>query len=567
MQQIFTQLSLIFLVVLGVSFAMRILKQPLIVGYILSGVIVGPLFLNFVSADGTLSVFAEMGVAFLLFIVGLYLSPKIIKEVGGISLITGIGQIIFTVSLAYIMGILLGFSFIVSIFVAIAITFSSTIIVMKLLSDKDDLDKLYGKVSMGMALVQNLIAIFSLVIIASLYNDTQGTLWTMLFKGIFLFGMLFVLGHFVFPKLGDFFAKSSEFLFLFAIAWGLGISLLFVYFGFSIEIGALMAGIVLSVSPYSQDIGTKLKPLRDFFIISFFILLGSQIVFTNFADAIVPVICFSLLILIGNPLSVMIVMGIMKYSKKTGFMAGLTVAQISEFSLILVAFGVKAGQISAEILSMVTMIALITIAGSTYMIIYSDKLYDLLSKRLSIFERKDIKEKEILKKSYKYILIGENRVGFPIMKTFMHSKKDYLIIDFNPVRVKKLVRNSINCIYGDVSNSDFLDEIDFSCAEIIVSTVPEKEVNIGILNKLKSIKSKATVIVTARKIADTFELYNLGAEYVILPHFLGGDYVANLIDKAKTDSKIYEKEKEKQIKDLKERLQEGQVYPETQRDV
>jgi len=263
----------------------------------------------------------------------------------------------------------------------------------------------------------------------------------------------------------------------------------------------------------------------------------------------------------------MIIMGIMKYSKKTGFMAGLTVAQISEFSLILIAFGVKSGHISVEILSMVTMIALITIAGSTYMIIYSDKIYDLLSKRLSIFERKNIEEKEMLKKAYKYILIGENRVGFPVMKTFMRSKKDYLIIDFNPIRVKKLAKNSINCIYGDVSNSDFLDEIDFSNAEIVVSTVPEKEVNIGIIKKLKSVKSNASIIVTARKIADTFELYDMGANYVILPHFLGGEYVAKLIEQSATDCKIYEKERNKQIKDLKERLQEGQVYPETQRDI
>lgn len=567
MEQMFVQLSLIFLVVFGVSLIMRILKQPMIVGYILSGVIVGPIFLNLASIGGTLSIFSEMGIAFLLFIVGLYLSPKIIKEVGGVSLVTALAQIVFTVSLAYLMGIMLGFPFIVSIFVAVSITFSSTIIVMKLLSDKGDLDKLYGKISMGMALVQNLIAIVSLIIITSLIsNGAQGALWSILLKGVLLLVTLFIFGRFVFPRLGSFFAKSSEFLFLFAIAWGLGISLLFVYLGFSIEIGALMAGIVLSVSPYSQDIGTKLKPLRDFFIISFFILLGSQMIFTNFQKAIIPVILFSSLILIGNPLVVMVSIGIMNYSKKIGFMAGLTVAQISEFSLILIAFGVKAGQLSAEILSMVTMIALVTMAGSTYMIIYSDKLYEIFSGRLSIFERKNVKEKEILKKAYKYILIGENRAGFPIMKNFMRSKNDYLIIDFNPVRVKKLVKGSINCIYGDVSNSDFLDEIDFSEAKIVVSTVPDKDINAGILKKIKFLKSSASVIVTAGKISDTFDLYDMGASYVILPHFLGGEYVSNIIEQAKTDSKIYEKEKSKQIKDLKERLSEGQVYPENKED-
>ncbi len=568
MQEVFIQLCLTLLIVLGVSFIMRILKQPLIIGYIFAGILVGPFFFNLLSKSETFTIFSEMGIAFLLFLVGLHLSPKVIKDVGKISLITGIGQIVFTSAIGYAIGILLGFTPIVAIYIAVALTFSSTIIIMKLLSDKDALEKLYGKISIGFLLVQDLIAIMILIVLSAFSTGSGGSsvlIWTLV-KGGLTLAIFFPFSYFVLPKLTDFFAKSSEFLFIFTISWGLGFSALFVFLGLSIEVGALIAGILLSMSPYSYEMGSRLRTLRDFFIISFFIILGSQMVFADIKEFIVPVIIFSLFILIGNPLIVMTLMGFMGYSKKTGFMAGLTVAQISEFSLILVALGVKVGQLPQHILSLVTIIGLITIAGSTYMIIYSEQIYNKISGLLSIFERKNFKEKDILKKQYKYILIGENRIGFSIMKSFISSKKDYLIIDFNPVRVKKLCRQGINCIYGDASNLELISDINLQNTELIVSTIPEKEINMAILQMIKGSNSKTRLIVTARRITDAFELYKEGADYVILPHFLGGEYVANLIKEFEKDKGIYKKEKEKQIRDLKERLKEGQEYPKTRRE-
>ena len=371
----FIQFGLIILVVLGVSFVMRILKQPLIIGYILSGILVGPSALNLFNGSETIVTFSEMGIAFLLFIVGLHLSPKVIKEVGKISLVTGIGQIVFTSLIGYVIGIALGFSWIVALYIAVALTFSSTIIIMKLLSDKDALEKLYGKVSIGFLLVQDLVAIIILIIISSIASGSGASeiLLSTVLKGSLFLAILIPISIYVLPRLGDFFAKSQEFLFLFSIAWGFSLSLLFLYAGFSIEVGALIAGIMLSMSPYSYEISAKLKPLRDFFIISFFIVLGSQMILGDISNLIVPAIVFSLFILVGNPIIVMILMGMFGYSKKTGFMAGLTVAQISEFSLILIMLGVKTGSLSQQILSFVTMIGLLTIAGSTYMIIYSDQ--------------------------------------------------------------------------------------------------------------------------------------------------------------------------------------------------
>ncbi|HJX49901.1 MAG TPA: cation:proton antiporter [Candidatus Nanoarchaeia archaeon] len=564
----FIQFGLILLVVFGVSLVIRLLKQPLIIGYIISGILVGPLFFNLINGSETISVFSEMGIAFLLFIVGLHLSPKVIKEVGKVSLVTGLGQIIFTSIIGYFIGVMLGFSVITSIYIAIALTFSSTIIIMKLLSDKDALEKLYGKISIGFLLVQDLAAILILIVVSSLSNGTNvsNLFFSTILKGLAIVALLIPIAYYFLPKMEDFFAKSQEFLFLFSLSWGFALAMLFLYAGFSIEVGALIAGIMLSMSPYSYEISSKLKPLRDFFIIFFFIILGSQMVFGDISNLIVPAIIFSLFILIGNPLIVMVLMGLLGYSKKTGFMAGLTVAQISEFSLILIALGVRVGHLSNEILSFVTLIGLITIAGSTYMIIYSDSIYNKISKSLSIFERKDIQEKKIAKKNYKYILLGHNRIGFSIIKAFSRITNNFLVVDYNPEIVRDLRKMRIRAVYGDVDDSEFLEDIGISKASLIVSTVPDIETNHLILDVLKRNKSSAIKILTARQISDAVELYNSGADYVILPHFLGGEYTAKLIRGAKDDKSVYEKEKIKELKILKERFLKKQDHPEVEKD-
>lgn len=559
----FIQFSLVILVVLMVSVIMRLLKQPLIIGYILSGILAGPFFFNLVRESEAIILFSEMGIAFLLFIVGLHLSPKVIKEVGKVSLITGLGQIIFTSVVGYFLAILLGFDSTTAIFISVALTFSSTIIIMKLLSDKDALEKLYGKVSIGFLLVQDLVAILILIVVASLAGgeNSGNVLISTLLKGIVLIAVLVPISKYVLPKFSEFIAKSQEFLFLFAIAWGFGLSLLFVYAGFSIEVGALIAGIMLSMTPYSYEISSKLKPLRDFFLISFFIILGSQMVFSNFSNLVVPALLFALLVVIGNPLIVMILVGRLGYSKKTGFMSGLTVAQIGEFSLIFVALAVKVGYITKEIMSFITLISLLTIFGCTYLILYSDKIFEKISNILSIFEKKKIKERDIPKKKYEYILLGYNRIGFSIIKSFSRIKKNFLVVDYDLKVVRTLRKMGIDAIYGDVDDSDLLEDLEIYKSSLVVSTIPEKETNQLILDVLKRNKAKTTALLTARQIDDALELYKLGADYVILPHFLGGEYTSKLIEKNKEDKEKYKFEKKKELENLKERLRQGHKHP------
>jgi len=568
MAEVFTQISLMILIVLAVSFIMRLLKQPLIIAYIISGIIVGPYFLGILPGIEAVQTFSEIGIALLLFIVGLHLTPRVIKEVGKISLITGLGQIFFTAVIGYFIATMLGFAPITALYIAVALTFSSTIIILKLLSDKGDLDNLYGKISIGFLLVQDFVAILALIVISSFSTGENffSTIGLTLLKGVGLVAVLGPVSIFLLPKLQRFFAKSQEFLFIFSIAWGLGTASLFYFAGLSIEVGALIAGVLLSVSPYHLEISSRLKPLRDFFIISFFLLLGAQMAIGNVGSLIVPSIVFSLLIVIGNPLIVMALMGLEGFTKKTGFFAGLTVAQIGEFSLIVAALGARVGHISNEILSLITLTSLITIGICTYLVLYSNKIYRLVSKHLSIFEKKRIKEKRKISKRTDAVLFGYNRIGFGILTSLKKIKKNYLVVDFNPTIISDLKKLGIPSVYGDVDDDSLLRELPLKNLKLAISTIPDFETNELLIETIKTENPKTIVIVRAHTIEDSMELYKKGADYVLTPHFLGGEYLAKMLKEIKTDEEGYKKEREKHIKMLMQRSEKGHEHPEVKKN-
>lgn len=438
---------------------------------------------------------------------------------------------------------------------------------MKLLSDKKDLEKLYGKISIGFLLVQDIFVIILLMVISSFSSDLSMTAISFgtIISGILLIAGFVLISIYVLPHLSKFFAKSQEFLFLFSIGWGLGLAALFHYLGFSMEIGALIAGIALSVSPYNYEISSKMKPLRDFFIILFFILLGSQMVFGSIGQLIVPAIIFSLFILIGNPLIVMILMGFLGYKKRVSFQAGLTVAQISEFSLILITLGVSVGHLTGEILSLITIVGLITISGSTYLITYSDKIYPYLSKYLSIFERKKLREEGSESKGYDLILFGYNRIGYDLLKSFKKLKKRFLVVDYNPETNLELCNDNVDCLYGDADDEEFLSGLSLTETKMVVSTIPEFETNMLLIGKIRQMNKSAIIMVMSHNIEEARDLYSRGATYVIMPHFLGGSHASMMIDEYKLDINKFLKEKEKHIKYLKTRKKLGYEHPKAEK--
>ncbi len=561
-ESVFVEIGIIIILALIISGVMRLLKQPLIIGYIITGILAGPYFLGIVKSTEMITTLAHFGVVFLLFIAGLSLNPSVMKSAGKISLITGLGQVLFTTVVGFFISRLLGFTEIASMYIAIALTFSSTIIIIKLLSDKGDVDTLYGRISVGFLIVQDIVAILILMMISPL--TIGGMTAETILMGVGVLVVLALFSIFALPRIVKQAARSQEFLLMFSVGWLLLLSVVFGFLNFSIEIGALLAGISLSVSPYHYEIKSRMNTLRDFFILFFFVLLGSQMVFTDMSGFLLPIVLLSVFILVGNPIIVMVLMGFFKYTKRTGFLAGLTVAQISEFSLILVALGVSLGQIPAEILSLVTAVGLITIFGSTYMIMYSNALYSRISKHLSFFERRGKKvDEHIYHKGKKYdiVLFGYNRLGFNLLEQIKEMGKKFLVIDFNPQTITELAKKGYECKYGDANDIEMLNTLSFSDTRMVISTIPDMDTNMMLMKKVRDSNKKTVVILVCHRIEDALELYEKGATYVIMPYFLGGEYASDLLKKNGTRLQDFLKEREEHMKHLKLRYRMKHEHP------
>jgi len=362
-QEIFVELSIVLVVVAVISVIMRLLKQPLILGYILTGILVGPLALDVIHAKDAFEGFSEIGIALLLFIIGLGMNAGVIKSLGKVSITTA--AVIFTVvgGLGVLAATLMGFDMMTALVMGVALFFSSTIVILKVLSDKREISRLHGQVAIGVILVDDIVATLAIVAVTAASSGGLGIgdLVPMLAKAIGLGALLFITGAYVIPRFSKALAKSQELLFIFAVAWGFGIASLFGLFGFSHEVGALFAGVALASLPYATEMSTRLKPLRDFFIVLFFVTLGERFVFDDISGTLLPALVLSAIVLIGKPLFTMASLGLLGYTKLTSFKAGIHLSQISEFSIVLVVLAVQTALIDSRAASVITLVALITI--------------------------------------------------------------------------------------------------------------------------------------------------------------------------------------------------------------
>lgn len=531
---IFTQVGLVIAVAALVSFIMHLLRQPLIMGYIITGIIVGPSVLGLIhgeEAHHAFETFAEIGIALLLFVIGLGLNAAVIKSLGKVSLLTA-GALLVTVGLVgHLVSLMLGFDVMTSVFIGIALFFSSTIIILKALSDKHELGRLYGQVAVGVILIDDIVATLALVAVAMLAQGSldAGTFGLLGLKAFALAAGLYIAGVHVIPKIGKLLASSSEMLFLFSIAWGLSIASLFGAAGFSHELGALFAGVSLAGLPYATEMAAKLKPLRDFFIVLFFVMLGELFTFDTFMQALVPALILSAVVMIGKPIFVIATLGSLGYTKLTSFKAAVHLSQISEFSIILIIFAATSGVVDETAVPLVTLVALITIGLSTYMMKYDNQLYKIFAKQLSLFERKNIKENTKQKTAYPAILFGYHKGGHEFVEAFREMKLRYLVVDDDPNIIEHLEHRGVRHEFGDMADEEFLTEINAANAELVVSTVESLRANLSTLNYLRKHNPKISFVCHAISYDDAASLYDAGASYVSLPHYIGSERVSNFI--------------------------------------
>lgn len=535
---IFLEISRLLAIATVVAGVMHFLRQPLIIGHIITGLLVGPAVFDLVQSEQTIQLFSHMGIALLLFIIGLGLNPKIIREVGKIAVVTGLGQILFTTMLAFLVATSLGLGTVPALYTAIAMAFSSTIIILKLLSDKRDTHRLYGKVATGFLLVQDVVAVTVLIIVSALTQEQalSEVLTQTIVAGVVFIGVIALIARYILPRLQNFLARSQEFLFLFSLGWGFGVAAIAQVIGFSIEIGALVAGVALANSSYAFEVSSRMRPLRDFFIVLFFIVLGSELHMSSIGTNVWPALVLSIVILVGNPIIVMSIMGILNFTRKTSFKAGLTVAQISEFSLILIILARDTGYISTQIVAMLTLVAIITIASSTYLIMYSDTVYEWLAPYLKIFERKNVRSEPDLGEEYDVVIFGFKTGSRSFIKGFQRLRKRYLVVDYDPEVVDMLVQEGIDAVYGDGNDTEFLEDLPLEKAKMIVITATDVTVNATIVSHVAHRHPDVLIIAKAEEAHEAQELYDKGASYVMMPHFLGSVEVSRRVKKHGVDA-------------------------------
>lgn len=532
-----SELAIVILLATALGILARFFKQPLILAFIFTGAIITYFGFFQLNNREILQTFSDLGIMFLLFLVGLEIDFDSLKMIGKTSIIIGLLQIIFTFAIGFIISLALHFSQLHSAYIALALTLSSTVIVVKLLSEKKDTHSLYGKISTGILLVQDLVAVLILIFLSGIKSGSGLVVGDLVFtflKGIVLIIAVLFIGRKILPLLFDRISYSQELLFLTSISWVflLGAIVSNPKVGFPIQISGLLAGLALANSSENFQIFAKIKYLRDFFVLIFFVILGSSFVVSGISHILFPVIILSLFVLIGTPLIILLIMGAMGYRKKTSFLTGINIAQVSEFSLVLATSGLQLGHLTKDIVAIITATSIITIAASTYFIIYSEEIFELFSPALSIFEKKKLKEKYTGDgiNNKPIILIGSHRLGQSI--AYNIPKEQLLIIDFDPQVIEELKHAGYEYLFGDSIDEEIFERAYFQHAKLIISTVPDFKDNMTLLQGLNSLKKSGATFKIIMRASDEQEmkmLYHHGVDYVIFPHFTSGQYLGRSI--------------------------------------
>ncbi|WP_417516845.1 cation:proton antiporter [Marinobacter sp.] len=530
----FYEFAALLVLAAGVGFVGLLLRQPLIVSFIAVGIVAGPSVLDIARSDEQIDLLAELGIAVLLFLVGLKLDFNLVRTLGPVALITGLGQVIFTTVFGFFISLMLGLDPLTAIYVAVALTFSSTIIIVKLLSDKREIDSLHGRIALGFLIVQDVVVVVAMIVLSAIGVGAgeDAALTDVLVVLGYGLAMLFAVALFIryaANPLVDRLSQAPELLVSFAIAWAALLAAIGHYLGFGKELGGLLAGVSLASTAYREAIAARLTSLRDFLLLFFFIALGASLDLSVLGASVWPAIFLSLFVLIGNPLIVLIIMVTMGYRKRTGFLAGLTVAQISEFSLIFMAMGVTIGHVNDQALGLVTLVGLLTIAASTYMITYSHQIYDrvepllrILDRRMATTPREDAPSNS---QGHDVILFGLGRYGLGIAGVLREAGLRVLGVDFSPTAVRHARMDGYDVIFGDATDPEFLAHLPLSAAQWLVLAVPEHETGLthddprrALLKSVQDFGYHGKVAVAAHSEQTAAALTRARADIVLMPY-------------------------------------------------
>ncbi len=551
----------IFSAVIGL--VIKIFKQPLLLAFIIAGFIIGPQYLNFISDNETIVTISELGITFMLFIVGLDFNIKNIKETSKAVLVSGIAHLVFIFGAGFLIFKLLGFESIESAYIGLILSLSSTLLVVKLLSDNNEVGTIHGRITIGILVFQDIIAILALSLLAETIEFDFVSIGTALAGGMILIGTAFLVGKLLLKPLFDYAAKYPELLFIFSIAVVFAFSFFAKSLGLSIAIGAFIAGIIIANMPYSYELIGKIKPLSNFFNALFFVGLGMQII-PSIGNMVVPLLIMLGICLILKPIVIMFANVFSGYDAKTSFISAFHLGQVSEFSLILAAQGLLVNHFSKEMFSLTIIVTVLSMIISSYAVKYREHVYHIFQRPLKFCERKVKKNEDENADGYlraEIIINGYKNLDTELLDNFRNHKKNFIVVDNDPVVINNLKSNSVNCLFGDLGEPEIIEKVSLHTAEIIISTVSDINTNYFLIQKVREVNKKAVVIVTANSVKDSVSLYKIGADYVILPSLITEKYVAVLFEDFSKDLNSIITKKLNHLEELKKKqIEMNSVY-------
>ena len=526
-------------------------RQPLILAYLVTGVVIGPHGLNFVTDQASIATVAEIGLILLLFIIGLEIDIKKLASAGPAVLLTGALQVPICIGLG------LGFFYLIGVrntdgdyallYLAACMSLSSTLVVVKLLNDKFELDTLPGRITLGVLVLQDIWAVAMLAVQPNLLNPNLLPLAFSVWRGAFLVVGGFAISKYILPHLFRAVAKAPELVLVSALAWCFFLAGAASLIGLSREMGALIAGVSLSTFPYNLDVMAKAVSLRDFFVTLFFVALGMQIEIPSLH--VVEIGLAASAFVIVSRLSVVPILYALRLGHRASLLPAINLAQVSEFSIVIASLGrtMAKPQISGDVVTIVIMTFAITSVVSTYMINSSHKVQRALSRVLKLFRIKDLDVGEAAparkeSRSETLIFLGFYRDASSILFELENGGTavegqvlldKVLVVDFNPTVMAELRRRGISCVYGDIAHADTLRHAGIDSAELVLCTITDDILrgtnNLRLLRNARAACPSAKVVVSTEHIPHALELYAAGADFVYLPRLHSAHQIALIL--------------------------------------
>jgi Kef-type K+ transport system membrane component KefB len=521
---VFSQIALVLAVCVVAGGLAALVRLPPLVGLLVAGIAVGPQFLGVVAPSEEIALLGEIGIALLLFVVGMELDPRLIRRLGPVVLAAGLVQVTITAALGFGLAALTGATPVAAAYLAAATAFSSTVVVIKVLGDRRELEQLHGRLAVGILIVQDLVVVVLLIAVTASAGDDGGGFGAQAFGlalrgGVFLAGVG-LLARYVLPRAVHVLARQTELLVLFAVTWAVAAAAAAHLLGFSAEVGAILAGVALSTSRYRESITGRLSTLRDFLLVFFFIDLGTHLELTGDGSGLATAAVLSVFVLLVKPLLIAVLATGLGFRASVGVRAGLQLGQISEFSLILVALGVGLGQLEPETAGTVTLIAVVTITASTLVSARSDALVPRLRRGPLLRLQRRTRDRDLSEApaglAPTFVILGYGRLGAQLASELRAAGEVVLAVDYDP-RHHRAPPGGPPVVYGDAEDPELPEQLPLGRTRWVISTLRDNPSNRALAASLRHHGYRGRLALAADHDHEVEELEATGADLVIRP--------------------------------------------------